>query len=128
MFDIVFAAGQLLNSIRAVYAMCTQSRQHEVLTRTEWILAGTGDASPTFNRHWVGVGLYSPPAPLTRYIEPVWFIVGPLLLYRSEIWGHSKYVTIERVHLKCCKRLLGVGSTTSDVVVVHVVHLPYIIQ
>ena len=34
-----------------------QVPQHEVLTRTKWILASTGDAGPTFNRHWVGVGL-----------------------------------------------------------------------
>ena len=37
-------------------------RQHEVLTRAEWILASTGDVGPTFNRHWVGVSLNSPPA------------------------------------------------------------------
>ena len=32
-----------------------------VLTRAEWIMASTGDAGPTFNRHCVGVGLYTPP-------------------------------------------------------------------
>ena len=31
--------------------------QHEVLTWTEWILASTGDAGPTFNIYWVGIGL-----------------------------------------------------------------------
>ena len=31
--------------------------QHKVLLRTEWILASTGDAGPTFSRHWVGVCL-----------------------------------------------------------------------
>ena len=36
--------------------------QHEVLTRTEGILASTSDSDPTFNWHWVGVGLWSPPA------------------------------------------------------------------
>ena len=38
------------------------------------------NAGPTFNRHWLGVGLYSPPAlciPLTWYIVPVLVIVGP---------------------------------------------------
>ena len=40
-------------------------RQHEVLIRAEWILAYTGEADPTFKRHWVGVGLYSPPAVCT---------------------------------------------------------------
>ena len=28
-----------------------KKNMHEVLTRTEWILAGTGAAGPTFNRH-----------------------------------------------------------------------------
>ena len=54
-------------------------RQHEVLTRAEWILASTDDAGPTFKRHWVCVGLYSPPAVCTarpaaqqtRGVEPV---------------------------------------------------------
>ena len=55
-----FGCFECLNGIGAVHAMCTQSRQHEVLTRSEWILASIGNADPTFNRHWVGVGLYSP--------------------------------------------------------------------
>ena len=28
-----------------VYTMCTHYRQHEVLTRAEWILANTGDTA-----------------------------------------------------------------------------------
>ena len=53
----------LVQSIEPVSSAC-RYRQHEVglLTRVEWILASTGDAGPTFNRHWAGVGLYSPPA------------------------------------------------------------------
>ena len=35
----------------------TPALVHEVVTRAEWILASTGDARLTFNRHWVGVGL-----------------------------------------------------------------------
>ena len=58
----VYDAGQHLNSIEAVYTMCTHSRQHEVLTRAEWILGSTGDTGPTFNRHWFGVSLYLLPA------------------------------------------------------------------
>ena len=34
-----------------------QVPKHKVLTRTEWILASTGDACPTFTRYWVDVGL-----------------------------------------------------------------------
>ena len=48
----------LIQSIFPVQPAC-RYRQHEALTRAEWILASTGDAGPTFNRHWVGVGLYS---------------------------------------------------------------------
>ena len=58
-------AGQHLNSNGAVYTMCTHYHQHEVLTRAEWILASTDDTGPTFNRHCVGVGLYSLPAVCT---------------------------------------------------------------
>ena len=32
-------------------------RQHDVLTRAEWILASTSNTGPAFNRHWVDVGL-----------------------------------------------------------------------
>ena len=33
--------------------MCTHFRQHEVLTRAEWMMASTGEAGSTFNRHWL---------------------------------------------------------------------------
>ena len=58
----VYDAGQHLNGIWAVYTMWTHTCNYDVLTRTEWILASTGEAGPTVNRHWVGVSLYSPPA------------------------------------------------------------------
>ena len=59
--------------------LCTQRWGHAALSlfvqsfsvfesvcpMAEWILASIGDAGPTFNRHWVGVGLYSPPAVCT---------------------------------------------------------------
>ena len=51
----------LVQSIVPVPPACRYG-QHEMLIRAEWILASTGDVGPTFNRHWVGVGLYSPPA------------------------------------------------------------------
>ena len=44
-------------------------------------------------------------------------MVLPILLHGSDIWGHSDCEAVERVHLKFCKPLLGVGSTTSDVAV-----------
>lgn len=40
--------------------------------------------------------------------------VGSVLAYGSEIWGFSKSKEIERIHLKFCKRLLGVRLTTSS--------------
>ena len=62
----------LVQSIVPIPSAC-RYRQYEVLTRTELILASTGDAGPTFNRHWVGVGLYSPPAvsrPASYWTQP----------------------------------------------------------
>ena len=52
-------------------ASCQYYSQHEVglLTPVEWILASTGEAGPTFNRHWVGVGMYSPPAVSTNLLS-----------------------------------------------------------
>ena len=69
---IVYNSGQHLNGIGAVYAMCTHLHPHEVLARAEWILASTGDAGPTFNRHCVGVSLYSTPAVSTARPACYW--------------------------------------------------------
>ena len=48
----------LVQSIVPVPPAC-RYRQHEVLTRTELILASTGDAKPTFNRHWLVIATSS---------------------------------------------------------------------
>ena len=40
--------------------------------------------------------------------------VGSVLSYGSEIWGFGKSKTIERVHLKFCKRLLNVRQTSCN--------------
>ena len=74
----------LAQSIVLVPPAC-RYRQHEVLTRAEWILASTGDAGLTFSKHWVGVGLFSPPAVCTAGPQPskhealnqCWFDAGP---------------------------------------------------
>ena len=55
-------------------ASCRYYSQHEVglLTTAKWILASTGDAGPTFNRHWVGVSLHCQThSPANRGVEPV---------------------------------------------------------
>ena len=52
-------------------------RQHEVLTRAEWILPSTGDAGPTFNRHCIGVSLYSVDTPPpTEITVQCWMVDG----------------------------------------------------
>ena len=40
--------------------------------------------------------------------------IGSILSYVSEMWGFSKSKEIERIHLKFCKRILKVKSTTSN--------------
>ena len=64
-FDATLNVGQrhrwrASNNPALVKASCRNYSQHEVglLTTVEWILASTGDAGPTFNRHWFGVGLH----------------------------------------------------------------------
>jgi len=41
--------------------------------------------------------------------------VGSILGYSSEIWGHGKSKEIERIHLKFCKSILNVRTSTSNV-------------
>ena len=38
--------------------------------------------------------------------------VLPILNYSSEIWGYTKSKELEKIHLKFCKRLLGVRVNT----------------
>ena len=44
-------------------------------------------------------------------------MVGPILLYGSEIWGYENIKIIEQVHLQFCKRILKVLTTTSNIMV-----------
>ena len=80
----MYDAGQHLNGIGAVYTMCTHFCQHEVLTRAEWIMTSTGDAGPTFNRHWIGLILYSVDTPQKALSSIEWLMArdgdsGPVL-------------------------------------------------
>ena len=43
--------------------------------------------------------------------------VGSILSYACEIWGFGKSKAIERIHLKFCKQLLSVRSSTANVAV-----------
>ena len=86
-------------SVQSIMPVPTACRycQHEVLTRAEWIPASTSHAGPTFNRHWVGVGLYSPPAvsttrPAGNWTQlPVntrrWTSAGLMLDQHSKLWA-----------------------------------------
>ena len=79
----------------APHWMCTRSRQHEVLTRAEWILASTGDAGPTFNRRWVVIGAsswhyqircYWMQASKPEALNQCWLDVGPASQMVSQHW------------------------------------------
>ena len=41
-------------------------------------------------------------------------LITPILIYGSEVWRLCKGNQIERVHMKLCKHLLGVKSTTQN--------------
>jgi hypothetical protein len=40
--------------------------------------------------------------------------VGSILSYSSEVWGYTKSKEIERIHLKFCKRILNVRTSTCN--------------
>jgi len=44
-------------------------------------------------------------------------LVVPIVLYGSEIWGYENLDIIEKLHLKFCKYILGVKSSTPSVMV-----------
>jgi len=44
-------------------------------------------------------------------------VVSPILLYASEIWGHEDNAVIEKLHLRFCRILLNVNSTTAKCMV-----------
>ena len=41
-------------------------------------------------------------------------IVRPILCYGSEIWGHEYCTHIEKVHIRFCKRYIGLHQNTAD--------------
>ena len=43
--------------------------------------------------------------------------IKSILLYSSEIWGYEKLHSIEKVHLKACKRFMGIPEITPNVMV-----------
>ena len=45
------------------------------------------------------------------------FLVSPILLYASEVWGFENKASIEKVHLQFCKNILKVRSTTPNYMV-----------
>ena len=67
-------------------------RQHEVLTTAAWILASTCDAGPTFNRHWVSVTLYSPPAVSTSKQ-----VIKPPLHYQTSVLLNAALVLTSHI-------------------------------
>lgn len=44
-------------------------------------------------------------------------MVMPILLYASEIWGIYDLKEIDKLHLRFCKRILGVRQQTANAAV-----------
>ena len=98
----------LVHSIVPVQPAC-RYRQHEVLTRAERMLASTGDAGPTFNRHLVSVVMYSPPAAwIARPRSPAntrrWTSAGLMLGKRCWRWAR---IGQHLVNVSCLLGVLG---------------------
>ena len=91
-------------------ASCWYYSQHEVglLTTVEWILASTGDAGPTFNRHWVSVGLHCHTrSPANTRIEPV------LVLCRASVADGGP--ELEQHWVKVSKHRAGITASMTTV-------------
>jgi hypothetical protein len=52
-------------------------------------------------------------------------VVKPILLYDCEIWGFSCLSLIERLHLKFCKYILNLSSSTPNVIGYGVSGIPH---
>ena len=75
MWASVTDAGPTVNQLW-LKALCCY-HQHKVLIRTEWILPSTGDDGSIFNRHWIGVSLWSVDTPSpTESIVHCWMAYG----------------------------------------------------
>ena len=44
-------------------------------------------------------------------------LVAPILLYGSEVWGAYSFKEVDKLHLRFCKKMLGVRSQTSNAAV-----------
>ena len=44
-------------------------------------------------------------------------LVYPILMYSAEIWGFENKNIIEKIHLQFCKKILGVTTSTPNVMV-----------
>jgi hypothetical protein len=49
--------------------------------------------------------------------SPCLKMIKPILLYGCEVWGFGKNEVLERVHLKFCKILLNLKSSTPNYMV-----------
>ena len=77
--------------------ICMHSRQHEVLTRAERILASTADAGPAFTRHWCRLVIamsskhhqsscYCTQPSKHEALNQCWFNVGPASQTVGQQW------------------------------------------
>ena len=44
-------------------------------------------------------------------------MVSPIMTYRCEVWGNQNIDSLETVHMKFCKFVLGVNKSTTNVMV-----------
>ena len=55
--------------------------------------------------------------PFIPYFKIIDASLSPVLLYGAEIWGYKSYKPLEKVHIKACKKFLGVSIKTTNVAV-----------
>ncbi|MCG7892781.1 MAG: reverse transcriptase family protein, partial [Candidatus Thiodiazotropha endolucinida] len=82
-----------------------------VWTKTKEVLAH--QASKAVNRifHFQSQFGFFRPKDIFKLFDA---IVSPILCYGSEVWGYEYSKTIEKIHIKFCKRFIGLHQNTAD--------------
>ena len=115
--------GRISNNVRFIY----DNAEIEIVNRFCYlgVVFTSGDSSFETQKTLAGqalkavytlnnyIYLFTPLKP-SHILELFDKLVAPILNYGSEVWGFYKSTAVDTVHLRFCKRVLGVKQTTQN--------------
>ena len=104
--------GQNLEIVSKFMYLGTVFTTGGAFTETFSTLAGQGGKAIIFkiNKYLNNFVSVSP----RHYLDLFDKLVRPILQYGTEVWGFANAPVIERLHLRFCKRILGVKTSTQN--------------